>query len=153
MKRIIILIVIVFLICYRARRRPVGGWLLFYYINVYVGALAISYIALADIASIINYYPHYLADIAEIIVASFLINKRFRSISTVNLLKGIFVFSFIFSIIALGIDLVRWGKFDPFDIIEMFCPVIWFLYFTFSKRVNLVFKRNEWDSGYFYPKI
>ena len=147
-------------ICYRARRRAIGGLLLYYYINVYGGALIIC---IMTFASFTNYFPQNwadnslytlfvistiptdLANIAEIIVASFLLNKRFRRTSTVNFLRGIFIFSFIFSIIGLGIDAGHWKESIPFDILGMIWPVIWFFYFTFSKRVNLVFKSNEWD--------
>ena len=152
------------LICYRARRRAIGGWLLYYYIQLYGGALMIGIMTLASLS---NYYPQNwpdkslytlfllstiptdLASIVEIIVASCLLSKRFRNSSTINILRGVFVFAFIFSIIGICIDLGHWKESIPLDILGMLWPGIWFFYFTFSKRVNAVFRKNEWDYSKF----
>ena len=152
------------LICYRARRRAIGGWLLYYYIQLYGGALIIGIMTLASLS---NYYPQNwpdkslytlfllstiptdLASIVEIMVASCLLSKRFRNSSTINILRGVFVFAFIFSIIGICIDLGHWKESIPFDILGMLWPGIWFFYFTFSKRVNAVFRQNEWDYSKF----
>lgn len=148
------------LICYRARRRAIGGWLLYYYIQLYGGALIIGIMTLASLSKyppqnwpdkslytlfLLSTIPTDLAIIGEIIVASCLLSKRFRNSSTINILRGVFVFAFTFSIVGLCIDFGHWKESIPFDILGMLLPAIWFFYFTFSKRVNLVFKKNEWD--------
>jgi hypothetical protein len=152
------------LICYKARKRAIGGWLLYYYIQLYGGTLILGIISLASIS---NYYPQNWADkplytlyllstiptditnIFEIIVASFLLSKRFRNSSTVNILRVVFVLAFIFSIIGIFIDLAHWKESVPFDILGILWPGIWFFYFTFSKRVDSVFRRTDWDYSSF----
>ena len=92
------------LICYKARKRAIGGWLLYYYIQLYGGALILCIISLSSIS---NYYPQNWADkplytlyllstiptdianILEITVASCLLSKRFRNSSTVNILVAL----------------------------------------------------------------
>lgn len=147
------------LICYRARRRAIGGWLLYYYIQLYGGALIIGFMTLASLSNyspqnwpdkslytlfLLSTIPTDLAIIGEIIVATCLLSKRFRNSSTINILRGVFVFAFTFSIVGLSIDFGHWKESIPFDILGMLLPAIWFFYFTFSKRVNAVFRKNEW---------
>jgi len=159
-------VAIVALICYKAQKRAIGGWLLYYYIQLYGGTLILGIISLASIS---NYYPQNWADkslytlyllstiptdianIFEIIVASFLLSKRFRKSSTVNILRAAFAFEFIFSIIGIFINLAHWKENVPSasDILGILWPGIWFFYFTFSKRVDSVFRKTDWDYSSF----
>jgi hypothetical protein len=152
------------LICYKTRKRAIGGWLLYYYIQLYGGALILGIISLASIS---NYYPQNWVDkplytlyllntiptditnIFEITVATFLLSKRFRNPSTVNILRITFVFAFIFSVIGIFIDFAHWKESVFFDILGILWPGIWFFYFTFSKRVDSVFRRTDWDYSSF----
>ncbi len=119
------------------------------------------------LASLSNYYPQnwadkplytlfllstiptYITNIFEITVASFLLSKRFRNSSAVNILRIVFVFAFIFSIVGIFIDLAHWKESVPFDILGLLWSAIWLFYFTFSKRVDSVFRRIDWDYSSF----
>ena len=155
------------LICYKARKDAIGGWLLYYYIQLYAGAFFLCIISLYSIS---NYYPqnwadkplytlyllstipNHIASIFEITVASFLLRKRFRNASNVNTLRIVFAFALISSIIGIFIDLAHWKELVPLDILGILYWGTWFQYFKLSKRVDSVFRRNDWDYSSFSPK-
>jgi len=152
--------VIAWAICYRARKKPIGGWLLYYYLQLYIGFI---YIALTTLAVIEHYTPANWDDssvytlylistiptdighLAEVVVASLLLAPKFRNKITVNWLRGVFGYLFVFSLLGLSIDISNWPDSVVYDFIGLAWPTIWFFYFTNSRRVNLVFKTNDWN--------
>lgn len=148
-------------ICNKRRQKAIGGWLLYYYIQLYIGMIWFSIFTLTSLENYIPgnwndqtlylYYllsvtPQDIATIAELIVASLLLKNRFRNSSKVNLLKIVFVFSIIFSIIGVIIDYFYWKESIPFEILGLVSYSFWLLYFIFSKRVKSVLIDNNWKS-------
>jgi len=148
-------------ICNKRREKAIGGWLLYYYIQLYIGVIWFSIFTLTSLENYIPgnwddptlylYYllsviPQDIATIVELIVASLLLKIRFRNSSKVNLLKIVFVFSIIFSIIGLIIDFFYWKESIPFAILGLVSYSFWLLYFIYSKRVRSVLIDNNWKS-------
>ena len=149
-----------FAIAYLSRRRAIGGWLLYYYMQLYVGSI---FLALMAFLTFKNYVPwnwddnslylYYLAsslpkdftNIGEIICASLLL----RNSSKVNLLRKIFIFSIIFAIISLVIDyhyFLKEKEYIDLGIWDIIWSYVWLIYFTNSKRVKSVFIDDNWES-------
>jgi len=152
-------VLISWIICYRTKKKEIGGWLLYYYIQLYSG---IGFLVLITLQTYDNYLPHSWHDnslyalylltkipidilyLMEAIIASFILNSRLRSKRIVNYLLGIFVFQFVFISIELIVNLVQWDNATIFNYTSLLLPVIWFLYFFKSKRVHQVFIKHRW---------
>jgi|GEM_PF-2075933 len=152
--------IIIFFICYARRKKAIGGWLLYYFIQLYAGSLL--YIGLS-ITGISNYNPtgweniklyllYLLTTIPETIfllcqfVLSFwMIPVRKRSWKIIKLLKLILVFDIIFSLVAVAIDSIYWPETSIFSILGLIWPTIWLPYFARSKRIRSVYQRKDWD--------
>lgn len=153
--------VIIAIICVLARKQPIGGWLLYYYISLYSG-LALSFVVLA--ASIQNYSPErwqsteryalaiettalpLLALIVQAVVATILLKRR--ELKWLNLLRAVL----IGSVICTGITIVFASVFfspdqTVFDWIALVSLTIWLAYFYASKRVKRVFVSKDWNAN------
>jgi len=97
--------------------------------------------------------PSYITNLAEIVVATVLLFKRYRSQSTVNLLKIVFVFSILFSVLSAAINVAHWKDALLADFVGLVWSVVWLIYFSRSHRVEYVFKDEKWHSWreHYYP--
>lgn len=157
---------VTYLICNSQKRRPIGGWLLYFYIQLYGGAL-ISLVILSGVRKnfdptiwedkalftlyLISTIPSYIAMLAEVLVGSMLLAKRFKNPQTVNSLRIVLAASFVFGLLGLLIDSAHWPKNVAMDLLPAAMSLLWFFYFTKSTRVRLVFKEGNWDSNIMYP--
>jgi S1-C subfamily serine protease len=151
-------VIVVGIICYLARKQPIGGWLLYYYISLYSG-LALSFVLLA--ATIQNYSPErwqstelyalaiestalpQLALILQAVIATILLKRR--EWKWLKLLRAVL----IGSVICTGITIVfGFVFFSPdqtvFDWFALIWLVIWLGYFFTSQRVKRVFLSKDW---------
>jgi hypothetical protein len=150
---------IAFAIAYLSRRRAIGGWLLYFYIQLYL-SFAISLLFFPQIISnlnpkqwdnsllyvmfILSVVPVILAEFMEIIAATKLLFRK--NIKNVTFLRKILLALLTTSAIAFAIDIVYF-KDDPafiFDILTLVFAIIWSLYFFKARRVRLVFIENNW---------
>jgi len=112
-------------IAHRYRKKPIGGWLLFYYIKLYGGSLVLFTLPILSLSDYIpgnwdnrNSYiyfllwnvPIFITTLSEIIVSSFLLSKNYRNQKTVNILRIVFIISILFSLLAIGINVTYWNK-------------------------------------------
>jgi hypothetical protein len=159
-------LLIAYLICNSMKRRPIGGWLLYFYMQLYGGALISILILFTNLKNfnvdlwddralytlyLISTIPTYITILAQVTVGSVLLFHRFKNSRTVNWLRVIFVISFVFELIGLLIDSAHWPKSVEFDFLPLISSILWFFYFTRSKRVALVFKEANWDPNIMYP--
>jgi hypothetical protein len=147
-------------ICSRNKTKPIGGWLAYYYYQLYFG-LIISCFLIAGV-SIHSYVPEnfpgmqrtfylFLASslpslllmLFQGAVATFLL--AIRTWDLVELLRKVLVLQAIAEGIGLGID----AKYFPDDFalgLLSFVPtVLWTFYFFKSERVRRVFKTHDWS--------
>jgi hypothetical protein len=145
-------------IVYLSRRRAIGGWLLYFYIQLYF-SLAISIIFVPQVISNLNprqwdnsflyvmfflsVVPVLVVEVIEVIVATRLLLRRNEN--SVRALRNTLLALVITSAAAIAIDL---GYFRDvslfFDMLTLAFAIIWTLYFAKSKRVRSVFIDNQW---------
>jgi uncharacterized membrane protein YhaH (DUF805 family) len=138
-------------ICNSRKRKAIGGWLLFYYIQLFGGVIfsVLFLLALLTIGTwrenIISFVYNVVL-IIEVIWASMLLSKKFRNLEYYNFLRITLLAQFMLGLVAfLG--------YGSGNILMIIGSVFWFLYFTWSKRVELVFIENKWNPDTFNSKM
>lgn len=151
---------IAFAIAYLSRRRAIGGWLLYFYLQLYLGLL-ISLLFIPQVIANLNpnewgdsflyvmfflsVAPVLLAQLAEAIVATMLLFRRNEN--NVKIMRNTLYFLVASSAAAVGIDIAYFSE-DPaifFDVITLIFAIIWALYFLKARRVQMVFIDNNWS--------
>jgi hypothetical protein len=145
-------------IVYLSRRRAIGGWLLYFYVQLYL-SLAISMVFLTHVISNLNpkqwdnsflyvmfflsVVPVLLVEVIEVIVATRLLFRRNEN--SVRALRNTLLALVITSTATIAIDQ---GYFRDvslfFDVIALAFAIIWALYFSKAKRVRSIFIDNKW---------
>ena len=150
---------IAFAIAYLSRRRAIGGWLLYFYLQLYISFL-FSFILLPQIIADLKpsnwnnallYVMYFLSvtpvlavEFIEVFVATRLLFRRTEA--NLNSLRWTLVALVAASITSVAIDLV-WFKEDVgfiFDLIAAIFATIWAAYFWRARRVKAVFIDNNW---------
>lgn len=150
---------IAFAIAYLSRRRAIGGWLLYFYLQLYL-SLLISLLFMPQVISnlkpsswdnallyvmfFLSVVPVLAIELIEVFAATRLLVRR--SEANLNFLRWTLVALVVASIVSVAIDLV-WFKEDTaivFDFITAFFAVIWAAYFRKARRVRAVFIEKNW---------
>lgn len=145
--------------CVTRRKYAIGGWLLYFFIQLYLAVLVrlivttiylhnynpfnwedISQYSLYCLSTI----PTTLILIAQGVIAVFLISKKHRFWSTVNIFRLALLADMVFNMIAIPIDLALWPDAVVFSILGLIWPLIWLPYFSFSKRVKSIYLLHDW---------
>jgi hypothetical protein len=150
---------IAFAIAYLSRRRAIGGWLLYFYIQMYLSLLislifvpqAISNLtpsrwdnALLYVMFFLSVVPVLVISIVEVVAATRLLFRRTET--NLIFLRWTLVALVVASIASIAIDVI-WFKEDTgiiFDFITAFFAVIWAVYFRKARRVKAVFIDKNW---------
>lgn len=147
-------------IAYLSRRRAIGGWLLYFYIQLYLSFLFSLLFLPATfgnlrpsewdssklyVLNLISTMPVLLLTAGELYAATMLLVRR--SETNVKILQKVLLALAVASAIALGIDLAFFEEAATlyFDIVTFVFAVIWLAYFYKSKRVRLVFIEGKWE--------
>lgn len=148
-----------FAIVYLSRRRAIGGWLLYFYIQLYLSfALSLFFVpqiftnlnpkqwdnSFLYVMFFLSVVPVMATEIIQVIAATKLLSRRNEQ--NVNFLLKIIVTLVATSAIALVIDNVYFSD-GPnlfFDVLTLAFAVIWALYFSKARRVKLVFIERNW---------
>jgi hypothetical protein len=149
-------------IAYLARRREIGGWLLYFYLQLYSSLLFTLLLLPAELANLapsaweetgqyawylLSTLPPQMSTIAEVVIATYILFNR--SQSGVSLLKRALLSLVITSIASTGIDLIYFpdGVNLFFDGLTLFFASVWLTYFNRSSRVRMVFVERSWNYG------
>lgn len=135
-------VVIAYLICNGRKRKAIGGWLLYYYMQLYAGFIFV--ILLLGLGAGFSFDDILL--LVELVLASMLLVERFKSQRIFNILRMTFVAQFVFGII----NVLILQENMVLGIFPIAISLFSFLYFTFSKRVHIVLVENAWDSKSLY---
>ena len=144
------------------RGNALGGWLLFYLLEV-CGNMAIAWIFLSAplmrfdpagwdnkalyLVFMTTTIPDLVALVSQVGLSVWLIWKRRQKGSRmINYLRLVLASDVVFSILALPVDILYWPRSVGWDIYSIGWPLIWLLYFTYSKRVRKVFVTGDWGS-------
>ena len=145
-------------ICPIRKDKEIGGWLLYFYIQLYLGVI-VSLIVFAATFSAYepstwakapDLYPMFLLSAvpgllllpAQLVVAEIL--RRSRDIKWVSILRYVLMADLVMSIVAIAIDTKYFKESVVFDFIGVIWPTIWLPYFYLSKRVRRVFELHDW---------
>ena len=144
-------------ICSRRRHQAIGGWLLYFFIQLYI---SLGVTILLFIAGFENYrpsawegsglYPLFILSTVpglllvpvQVTFGTFVLNRR--DWKWVQRLKVVLLIDLVFVLIALAIDSYYFSDNVFFDVYSLIWPSIWLPYFTKSKRVQRVFKTKDW---------
>lgn len=150
---------IAFAIAYLSRRRAIGGWLLYFYLQMYLSVLISLFFvpqvisnlrpsnwdnALLYVMFFLSVVPVLIVELIEVFVASRLLFRR--SEANLIFLRWTLVALVAASVASIAIDLAYFKQ-DPgivFDFITAFFAVIWAIYFRKARRVKAVFIDKNW---------
>ena len=152
-----------FAIAYLTRRSQIGGWLLYYYMQLYSSLLLNTFLTLVtqsgiaqlnpnawDSAPLYTWYvvsvgPVLLLMAIEAVIATYLLARRNKA--NVRRLQTVLMLLVAAAGLSLAIDLSFFsaGASTFFDVLTLVSAVVWYLYFRQSKRVRLVFIEHNWN--------
>ncbi len=153
-------VIVMWLICSKQKDKPIGGWLLYYYIQLYVGTLVSLVLVCFSIKNydpsewrniplywlfLISVIPSVLMLLLNVVVSSVLLKKR--QWEWVLYLRLILALEVGFAILGLAIDTVHFPDNLVFDVWSGFVSLIWLVYFVRSTRVVSVFNTHNWHTA------
>jgi hypothetical protein len=158
--------IIAWIVCYKSRRSPIGGWLMFYYWQLYGGILLTMIFFVAAFQSyvpesfddaglyhlfLLSVLPVLLLYAIQIVVSTMLLSVR--SWDLLKLLRWVLLAQLVACSIAGVIDAQKFPDNLFFDVWDAIGPAVWSLYLFRSKRAMHVFRTCDWDDAVqkFYP--
>lgn len=147
-------------IAYLTRRRSIGGWLMYYYLQLY-GSVLVNLIFVATsvhslppsvwdsstryVLFLLSTLPVWLLIAAEAVVGTYLLVRRRET--NVRRLRLVIALMVVAAATALIIDFAYFKEAPDivFDVLTLFFAIVWSLYFWRSKRVRKVFIERQWD--------
>jgi hypothetical protein len=147
-------------ICSRHKREPIGGWLMFFYWQVYSGILMTLLLFAFNIQGYVpenfdstSRFTFFLASalpsivllFVQCAVATFLLSAR--TWDMVRLLRCVMIAELAFTVLATAIDARYFPENVVFGALSLVSIPIWLAYFFRSKRVQHVFYLHDWDAA------
>ena len=150
-------------ICYARRNKAIGGWLLFYLVQVFFGTIIWIGITISAFSGYIpttwptlgKYFvflletiPSDIATIALFILAFHIISQKRRNWRTINSIRIALMIMLVAAIFSILLNIS--GENSVFVIFEVWSALwalAWLGYFLKSKRVREVFLTKEWESS------
>lgn len=139
------------------KRRPIGGWLMFFYCQIYLGAL-ISALLLGQtylayipkpwanetrhMLFITATMPRLLGFLILAGVATVLLAKR--DLGWLSRFRFVFAVELVLMLVALGIDYFYFNNAFQANFGRLAIFFAWFAYFYSSDRVHRVFVTHDW---------
>lgn len=150
---------IALLVVYATRRRAIGGWLFYFFVQTYFSALLAGVLtamgasnfemARWDSAKLYVWYllslvPALAAQAWEVIVATQLL--RNRTAQNLERMRTATTAVLVTAAVALCIDIAYFDQAVTLmmDILGLFFAIVWFAYFRRSLRVKAVFVDHNW---------
>ena len=147
-------------ICSARKRKPIGGWLMFYYWQLYSGLLITAVFFAMNIQSYVpenvestrtfslflaSIVPVQLSLVAECAVATLLLSTR--TWDMFKLLRWVMVAGVAAAVLGTGIDAIYFPDNLPLSLLATASDLLWLAYVFRSKRVRHVFCLHDWDSA------
>jgi hypothetical protein len=153
-------------VAYITRRMSIGGWLFYYYLQLYCNVLItvlLSFVMI-DILQptgwkdktlctlfVLSVVPVFLVKAIEAIFATRLLVKSQRNEKNVKVVHYILLASVIICAASVAINYYHFRDNVPFSIYALITSSIWCLYFFLSYRVNYVLSR--WTGVWLYDSF
>jgi hypothetical protein len=150
--------IIAWIVCNSRKKQQIGGWLLFYYWQLYSGVLMTSVFFVIALESYVpeNFDDHkrYLLFLVstvptlviyalQVAVGTFLISVRTWDL--LRLLRWLIAAEVAAVSVAVAIDATFLPDNVFLNLYTLVQEVLWLAYFFRSKRVMSVFKSHDWD--------
>jgi hypothetical protein len=152
--------------CYQSRKNAIGGWLMLFQTQIYIGALVTCY----SIYTLWNgflpstwrgdgrYTAYLIATIPSFLMvfvnaATAFLLFRYRTWNLVRILRVLLAVHLMFVLVRVAIDVALFKDDSIFAIIQAIGLCIWLPYLFLSKRVNAVFNTHTFQdaSGWMHP--
>jgi hypothetical protein len=146
------------IMCYRARRSQVGGWLLFFYWQLYSGVLLTALFFSINLQSYIpeNFDSHtkYLLFIISTVPAIILVLIQVgigtlllcvRTWDLLKLLRWLIAAEIALACLSTAIDASYFPDNVALNFLTIIPQSLWLAYLFRSKRVKHVFKSHDWE--------
>jgi magnesium-transporting ATPase (P-type) len=142
------------------RKQEIGGWLMFFYYQIYAGAVISAIILWKSFSSyqlrpwadetrhlffIIATVPRLLGFLVLAYVATGLLRRR--NSGWLGRLRFVFAIELVFMGISLVIDFIYFPSAVLFNFIQVLGFASWLAYFYVSARVHHVFVTHDWSSS------
>ncbi len=150
--------IIAWIVCNARKRQEFGGWLLFYYWQLYSGVfLSVILFTIAFQSYVpenfdnhtryrwflISAVPSLILFALQVAVATFLISVRTWDL--LRLLRRLIVAALAAASIATAIDIKYFPDNVAFNFLTIVPGILWLAYFFKSRRVRHVFKSHDWE--------
>jgi hypothetical protein len=147
-------------ICSRRKRKPIGGWLSYYYWQVYAGILMTVLFFAGNIQSYVyenfdstsryvwflsSTVPYTVLLIIECAAATLLLTVR--NWDMLKLVRWTILGQLISAVVSTGIDAVYFKDNVVFGLLNIATAAIWYSYFRSSTRIRHVFLLHDWDKA------
>jgi hypothetical protein len=145
-------------ICAKRKAEEIGGWSLYFYIQLYLGVILTVAMALAWFDNYLpgtwaanpSLYPLFLLSVVpgifilpiELVTAERL--RMTRDARFVGMLRAVLWVQLGAAVIGTAIDAANFPDSLPFDVVSLIWPTIWLPYFYISRRVKRVFVTKDW---------
>jgi hypothetical protein len=145
-------------ICNGRKRNPIGGWLLYFYWQLYAGLLMSSVFFVVNIQSyipenfeststyslfLLSAVPSLLLLVVKCAVATLLLQAR--TWDMLKLLRWIMIADLAADIIATGIDGAYFPDNMAITLLALLSDLIWLGYLFRSNRVKHIFLTHDWE--------
>lgn len=150
--------IIAWLVCSRRKREAMGGWLLFYYWQLYGGILVtVAFVAIAFQSYVpesfddpTKYHLFLLSVVPSLVIAGIEIAIATILISVptwdmLKLLRMVMIAGLIFAACGTVIDVFYFPDNLGFDALTIIPACLWLTYFFRSRRVIHIFKTHDWE--------
>jgi hypothetical protein len=150
--------ILAWIICYRARRSPIGGWLLFFYWQLYGGLLMAVIFFSMNLQSYVfenfddsrKFYmylasvgPYIILYLAQIVVGTLLLTVRTWDL--LQLLRWLTAGQVAAALVSIVIDSNYYPDNVALNFLTLIPQSLWLAYMFMSARIKHVFKLHDWD--------
>jgi len=147
------------IICARRKHQAIGGWLLFYFWQIFSGAV-LAAILLVSIGyrsylpemfeKRFDYWLYFLSAVPNLVLVfvhagAALILLTVRTWDVLQLVRRIAIAEVAFSGLGMVIDAVKFQSDLPLDVMGAIQITAWVAYLFRSQRVERVFKYHNWE--------
>lgn len=151
-------IIVAWLICNGAKRSPIGGWLLFFYWQLYSGLLMTALFFSMNIQSyvpenfdsnekyalfVFSAVPTIILYLAQLVVGTMLLSVRTWDL--LKLLRWLIAAEIVAAIVSTVIDVNFYPDNVGLNFLTIVPESLWLAYLFRSVRVKHVFKTHDWD--------
>ena len=152
--------IVAWIICNGRKTSPIGGWLLFYYWQLWSSLVVSAAFFAMNIQSYVpenfntgklfalflaSIIPSLLVLLVQVVVATMLLS--FRTPDMLRLLRWTVVAQVLVIAVGLAIDAKYFPDNLVLSVIFLIQEILWVIYFFKSNRVRHVFAHQDWDTA------